>query len=75
YVRIVYGAFSGTNVYNVVARVTNVTTKVIRLPDLTNITVSVERGSYSQSYSVPDQGGTGTIIFFNVVDVELSIGG
>ncbi|MEM2050263.1 MAG: hypothetical protein QXU11_03770 [Thermoproteota archaeon] len=75
YVRIVYGAFSGTNVYNVVARVTNVTTKVIKLPDLTNITVSVERGPYSQSYSVPDQGGTGTIIFFNVVDVELSIGG
>ncbi|MBO3809536.1 MAG: hypothetical protein FGF50_08090 [Candidatus Brockarchaeota archaeon] len=75
YVRIVYGTFSGTNVYNVCARVTNVTTRVIRLPDSTSITVSVERGSYSKDYSVPEQGGNGTIIFLNIVDVELSIGG
>ncbi len=75
YVRIVYGTFSGTNVYNVCARVTNVTTRVIRLPDSTSITVSVERGPYLKNYSVPDQGGNGTIIFLNIVDVELSIGG
>lgn len=75
YVRIVYGTFSGTNVYNVCARVTNVTTRVIKLPESLSITVNVERGSYSESYSVPDQGGTGTIIFVNIVDVELSIGG
>ncbi len=75
YVRIIYGSFSGTDVYNVCARVKNVATRVIRLPDSTSITVSVKRGPYSDAYSIPDQGGNGTIIFLNIVDVELSIGG
>jgi len=73
YVRIVYGTFSGSNVYDVCARVVNVTTTVMKYPDSPSITVTVERGAYSEQYSVGEQGGNGTIVFLNIVDVELSV--
>ncbi|MGB9717758.1 MAG: hypothetical protein ACPL4E_04885 [Thermoproteota archaeon] len=72
YVRIVRGTFSGSNVYDVCARVVNVTSRVIQLIDSTSITITVERGAYYNEYST-DQGGNGTIVFLNIVDVEISI--
>lgn len=72
YVRIVPGTFSGSNVYDVSARVVNVTSRVIQLIDSTRITITVERGAYFNEYST-DQGGNGTLVFLNIVEVEISI--
>jgi len=72
YVRIVYGTFSGSDVYDVCPKVLNMTTRVIQFPDSTRITIRVERGSSSEEY-VSEQGGNGTIVFLNIVDVEISV--
>jgi len=72
YVKIVYGTFSGRDVYDVCAKVVNVTTQVIKFPDAIRITVRVERGSSSEEYA-SDQGGNDTIVFLNIVEIELSV--
>lgn len=73
YIRIVRGTFSGSNVFDVCAKVVDVTTRVLKFLDSPSITVSVERGSSSEEYDVGDQGGNGTIVFLNIVEVEVSV--
>lgn len=72
YVRITYGTLSGSNVYDVCAKVINVTTRTIPFPNDIEVTIRVERGPYSEEY-VSDQGGNGTLVFLNIVEVEISV--
>lgn len=74
-VRIVWGRFSGSGTFDVCAKVTGVTTTV-RKYDSPSVTVTVGRGSYSKSYSIPSQAedeATATLVFLTVVDVEISV--
>lgn len=72
YVNITFGEFSGSDVYDVCAKVVNVTTRVIPFLDSTSITIRVERESVAQEY-LSDQGGNGTLLFLNIVEVEISV--
>ncbi|MEM2087483.1 MAG: hypothetical protein QXF52_02260 [Thermoproteota archaeon] len=75
YFKIVFGSFSGSNVYNICARIRNVTTYVKELPESTRITVRVERGSLQPEEYTSDQGGNGTLLFITIVEVEIQVRG
>jgi hypothetical protein len=72
YIRIVWGRFSGSNTYDVCTRVINVTTTIKKF-ESSSVTVSVERGGYSEPYSVSDEDAKYTLVFLTVVNVEVSM--
>lgn len=74
YFKIVFGSFSGSNVYNICARIRNVTTYVKDLKP-TTITIRVERGSLQPEEYTSDQGGNGTLLFITIVEVEVQVMG
>ncbi len=78
YINLHFGEFSGSDVFDIRTRVTNVASKVQRYPQ-TSVTVQVNRGGYIESYPVPspaDYNGVtvrGTIVILSIVDVEVSL--
>ncbi|MEM2608851.1 MAG: hypothetical protein QXT87_06380 [Thermoproteota archaeon] len=72
YFNITYGSFRGSDVYEVYARIVKENTWVEPLLDSTSITITVERGGVSKSYST-NQGGNGTLLFITLVEVEVSV--
>jgi hypothetical protein len=72
YIRIVWGRFGGSNTYDVCAKIVNVATTIKKL-ESPSVTVSVERGGYSKSYSVSDEDAEYTLVFLTVVNVEVSM--
>jgi len=72
YFNITYGSFKGSDVYEVCAKIVKEYTWVEPLLNSTRITITVERGGVSKSYST-DQGGNGTLLFITIVEVEVSV--
>lgn len=73
YFNIVPGSFSGTDTFNLCVKVRDVKVETVYTSPSTTITV--ERGIFSKSYNIGSGSDIqGTIVFLNVVEVEVSTG-